>query len=70
MRDTITRLVEIMHEHFDLRSAGIIKMLDLRWPIYKQTAAYRHFGRNNLDLPREKLDKIEKEASPFIWLHE
>lgn len=45
-------------------------MLDLRWPIYKQTAAYRHFGRNNLDLPREKLDKIEKEASPFIWLHE
>ena len=53
------RLVEIIRENFDLRPAGIIKMLDLRRPIYKQTAAYGHFGRNDLDLPWEKLDKIE-----------
>lgn len=52
-------LVEIIREHFDLRPAGIIKMLDLRRPIYKQTAAYGHFGRNDLDLPWEKLDKVE-----------
>ena len=52
-----TRLVEIIRENFDLRPAGIIKMLDLRRPIYKQTAAYGHFGRNDLDLPWEKLDK-------------
>ena len=54
-----TRLVEIIRENFDLRPAGIIKMLDLRRPIYKQTAAYGHFGRNDLDLPSEKLDKAE-----------
>ncbi len=53
------RLVEIIRENFDLRPAGIIKMLDLRRPIYKQTAAYGHFGRNDLDLPWEKLDKAE-----------
>ena len=54
-----TRLVEIIREIFDLRPAGIIKMLDLRRPIYKQTAAYGHFGRNDLDLPWEKLDKVD-----------
>lgn len=54
-----THLVEIIRENFDLRPAGIIKMLDLRRPIYKQTAAYGHFGRNDLDLPWEKLDKVE-----------
>lgn len=52
-------LVNIIREHFDLRPAGIIKMLDLRRPIYKQTAAYGHFGRHDLDLPWEKLDKVE-----------
>ncbi|SET98541.1 methionine adenosyltransferase [Lacrimispora sphenoides] len=52
------KLVEIIRENFDLRPAGIIKMLDLRRPIYKQTAAYGHFGRNDLDLPWEKLDKV------------
>ena len=54
-----SRLVEIIRENFDLRPAGIIRMLDLRRPIYKQTAAYGHFGRNDLDLPWEKLDKVE-----------
>ncbi len=54
-----TKLVEIIRDKFDLRPAGIIKMLDLRRPIYKQTAAYGHFGRNDLDLPWEKLDKVE-----------
>ena len=53
------RLVEIIRENFDLRPAGIIKMLDLRRPIYKQTAAYGHFGRNDLNLPWEQLDKVE-----------
>ena len=53
------KLVDIIRENFDLRPAGIIKMLDLRRPIYKQTAAYGHFGRNDLDLPWEKLDKAE-----------
>ena len=53
------KLVEIVRENFDLRPAGIIQMLDLRRPIYKQTAAYGHFGRNDLDLPWEKLDKAE-----------
>ena len=53
------KLVEIIRENFDLRPAGIIKMLNLRRPIYKQTAAYGHFGRNDLDLPWEKLDKAE-----------
>ncbi|MEG0987291.1 MAG: methionine adenosyltransferase [Clostridium sp.] len=52
-------LVDIVRKHFDLRPAGIIKMLDLRRPIYKQTASYGHFGRNDLDLPWEKLDKVE-----------
>ena len=54
-----TKLVDIIRENFDLRPAGIIKMLDLRRPIYKQTAAYGHFGRNDLDLPWEKTDKID-----------
>ena len=53
------KLVEIVRENFDLRPAGIIKMLDLRRPIYKQTAAYGHFGRTDLDLPWEKLDKVD-----------
>ena len=53
------KLVEIIRENFDMRPAGIIKMLDLRRPIYKQTAAYGHFGRNDLNLPWEKLDKVE-----------
>ena len=52
-------LVEIIRENFDLRPAGIIKMLDLRRPIYKQTAAYGHFGRNDIDVPWEKTDKVE-----------
>ena len=52
-------IAEIIEENFDLRPAGIIKMLDLRRPIYKQTAAYGHFGRLDLDLPWEKLDKAE-----------
>ena len=54
------KLVEIVRKHFDLRPAGIIKMLDLRRPIYKQTAAYGHFGRNDLNLPWEKLDKVDE----------
>ena len=53
------RLVEIIRQNFDLRPAGIIKMLDLRRPIYKQTAAYGHFGRTDLDLPWERLDRVE-----------
>jgi S-adenosylmethionine synthetase len=53
------KLTEVVRENFDLRPAGIIKMLDLRRPIYKQTAAYGHFGRHDLDLPWEKLDKAE-----------
>ncbi len=52
-------LVDIIRKHFDLRPAGIIRMLDLRRPIYRQTAAYGHFGRNDLDLPWEKTDKAE-----------
>ena len=52
------KLSEIVAENFDLRPAGIIKMLDLRRPIYKQTAAYGHFGRNDIDVPWEKLDKV------------
>lgn len=52
-------LVNVIRDNFDLRPAGIIKMLDLRKPIYKQTAAYGHFGRTDLDLPWEKLDKVE-----------
>ena len=53
------KLVEIIRENFDLRPAGIIKMLDLRRPIYKQTSSYGHFGRTDVDLPWEKLDKVE-----------
>ncbi len=53
------KLVEIIRENFDLRPAGIIKMLDLRRPIYKQTAAYGHFGRNDLNLPWEQLNKVQ-----------
>ena len=53
------KLVELIRENFDLRPAGIIKMLDLRRPIYKQTAAYGHFGRTDLDLPWEKTDKVD-----------
>ena len=52
-------LVDLIRKHFDLRPAGIIKMLDLSRPIYKQTAAYGHFGRNDLDLPWERLDKVD-----------
>ncbi len=54
------KLVEIVREHFDLRPAGIIQMLNLRRPIYKQTAAYGHFGRNDLHLPWEALDKVDE----------
>ena len=54
-----SRIVEIIRDNFDLRPAGIIRMLDLRRPIYKQTAAYGHFGRNDLDLPWEKRDKVD-----------
>ena len=54
------KLEEIVRKHFDLRPAGIIKMLDLRRPIYKQTAAYGHFGRDDLDLSWERLDKVEE----------
>ena len=53
------KLVSIIRENFDLRPAGIIKMLDLRRPIYKQTAAYGHFGRNDLNLPWEALNKVD-----------
>ena len=54
------RIVEVVRKHFDLRPAGIIRMLDLRRPIYNQAASYGHFGRNDLDLPWEKLDKVEE----------
>ncbi len=60
------KLVEIVRENFDLRPAGIIQMLDLRRPIYKQTAAYGHFGRTDIDLPWEKLDKVEDLKKIFI----
>ena len=53
------KLVDIIRENFDLRPAGIIKMLDLRRPIYRQTAAYGHFGRTDVELPWEKLDKVD-----------
>ena len=52
-------MIEIIRKNFYLRPAGIIKMLDLRRPIYKQTAAYGHFGRKDLDLPWERLDKVD-----------
>ena len=54
-----TKIVEVIRQNFDLRPAGIIQMLDLRRPIYKQTAAYGHFGRTDVDLPWERLDKVE-----------
>lgn len=54
------KILEIIRENFDLRPVGIINMLDLKRPIYKQTASYGHFGRSELDLPWEKLDKVEK----------
>ena len=53
------KIVELVEKNFDLRPAGIIKMLDLRRPIYKQTAAYGHFGHNDLDLPWERTDKVD-----------
>ena len=53
------KLVDLVRENFDLRPAGLIQMLDLRRPIYKQTAAYGHFGRTDIDLPWEKLDKVD-----------
>ena len=53
------KLEEIVRKEFDLRPAGIIKMLDLRRPIYRATAAYGHFGRDDLNLPWEKLDKVD-----------
>ena len=53
------KLVSLIEENFDLRPAGIIQMLDLRRPIYKQTAAYGHFGRVDIDVPWEKTDKTE-----------
>ena len=59
------KIVDLINKHFDLRPAGIIDMLDLQRPIYRQTAAYGHFGRNDLDLPWEKTDKadvLRKEA--------
>ena len=62
-------LTKIVRETFDLRPAGIIKMLDLRRPIYKQTAAYGHFGRNDLDLPWEKLDKDDVLKEKIKSLH-
>ncbi|MDF2684272.1 MAG: methionine adenosyltransferase, partial [Brevibacillus sp.] len=52
-------LVKLVRKHFDLRPAGIIKQLDLRRPIYKQTAAYGHFGRNDLNVPWEQTDKAD-----------
>ena len=60
------KIVEIIRENFDLRPNGIIKMLDLRRPIYKQTAAYGHFGRTDLNLPWEKLDKVEGAKAEVI----
>ena len=59
------QLVEAVRKHFDLRPAGIIKMLDLKHPIYKQTAAYGHFGRTDVLLPWEKLDKVNVLKMPF-----
>ncbi len=59
-KKTNAELIKIVEDNFDLRPAGIIKMLDLRRPIYRQTAAYGHFGRTDIDLPWEKLDKAEE----------
>lgn len=63
---TEEKLVEIVRENFDLRPAGIIKMLDLRRPIYRPTAAYGHFGRDDLDLPWEQLDKVDT-LKKYLW---
>ena len=60
------KLCAIIRENFDLRPAGIIKMLDLRSPIYKQVASYGHFGRDDLDLPWERLDRLEKIKSYLV----
>ena len=60
------KLCAIVRENFDLRPAGIIKMLDLRRPIYKQVASYGHFGRDDLDLPWERLDRLEKIKSYLV----
>ena len=60
-----TKIVEVIRKNFDLRPAGIIQMLDLRRPIYKQTAAYGHFGRTDVDLPWERLDKVESLKAEF-----
>jgi S-adenosylmethionine synthetase len=57
----------VIRKHFDLRPAGIIKMLDLRRPIYKQTASYGHFGRSDLDLPWERLDKVEELKADLVF---
>ena len=54
------KLAEIVEKHFDLRPSAIIKTLDLRRPIYRQVAAYGHFGRTDIDLPWERLDKAEE----------
>ena len=54
-----TKIVQLVKDNFDLRPAGIIKTLDLRRPIYAKTAAYGHFGRTDVDLPWERLDKVE-----------
>lgn len=54
-----SKLIEAVRKNFDLRPAGIIEMLDLRRPIYQQTAAYGHFGRTDIELPWEQLDKID-----------
>lgn len=54
------KLVDVIRENFDLRPAGIIKMLDLRKPIYKQTATYGHFGRTDIELPWERMDRVEQ----------
>ena len=59
------KIVEVIRQNFDLRPAGIIQMLDLRKPIYKQTAAYGHFGRTDVDLPWDRLDKVEALKSQF-----
>ena len=58
-------LATMISEHFDLTPEGIIKSLDLRRPIYKQTAAYGHFGRTDVELPWEKIDKVEELKAAF-----
>ena len=65
--DTGHVIEAVIRKHFDLRPAGIIKMLDLRRPIYKQTASYGHFGRSDLDLPWERLDKVEELKADLVF---